>query len=145
MWTCTRMCVMSEQQTLFPLISSAEDSHVKIYPWLDAVRDWLVNAPDYGTNSIASLLSSLPVGFSSRTSLAFSRRIEDGTYQSFSEGWRTSGIGGPTGCLTLNTSESPNGAVACSLSDILEHHVHPKYFLSPKACTGILRRAEKRG
>ncbi len=37
-------------------------------------------------------------------------------------------------------------AVVCSLSDILERStVPPRYFLSSKACAGILRRAEKRG
>jgi hypothetical protein len=28
---------------------------------------------------------------------------------------------------------------------VLEDSVAPKYFLSPRACAGILRRAEKRG
>lgn len=32
-----------------------------------------------------------------------------------------------------------------SLSSVLQAHVSPKYFLSPKAAVGILRRAEKRG
>ena len=45
-----------------------------------------------------------------------------------------------------NTSEFRNGAVASSLSEILETgNIDPRYFLSPKACAGILRRAEKRG
>jgi len=39
-----------------------------------------------------------------------------------------------------------NDETVCSLSDILEiGDVPRKYFLSPKACSGILRRAEKRG
>ena len=47
---------------------------------------------------------------------------------------------------TRNGSEWRSGAVACSLSSILETGpVDPRYFLSPKACAGILRRAEKRG
>ena len=34
----------------------------------------------------------------------------------------------------------------CSLSDILETgDVPQRYYLSPRACAGILRRAEKRG
>jgi hypothetical protein len=34
----------------------------------------------------------------------------------------------------------------CSLSDILETGAVPqRYYLSPKACSGILRRAAKRG
>jgi hypothetical protein len=48
--------------------------------------------------------------------------------------------------LTFNGSEFPNDAAACSLSDILEGgNVPQKYYLSPKACRGILRRAEGRG
>ena len=51
-------------------------------------------------------------------------------------------------CLMLNGSEWPSvgeGSSACSLASILEQSVAPKYFLSKKACAGILRRAEKRG
>lgn len=48
--------------------------------------------------------------------------------------------------LMLNTSECPNDAVVSSLSDVLETGPIPqKYFLSPRACEGILRRAERRG
>lgn len=43
-------------------------------------------------------------------------------------------------------SEWRSGAVAVSLWQILETGpVDRRYFLSPKACEGILRRAEKRG
>lgn len=41
--------------------------------------------------------------------------------------------------------ESPSVAVESRLSQILEDNPHPKYFLSAKACQGILRRAERRG
>ena len=45
-----------------------------------------------------------------------------------------------------SSSAWPSGAAACSLSAILETgKVDRRYFLSPKACAGILRRAEKRG
>jgi len=45
-----------------------------------------------------------------------------------------------------NSSEFRSGAVASSLSEILETGpVDRRYFLSPKACKGILRRAEKQG
>lgn len=50
------------------------------------------------------------------------------------------------GFLTPNTSAWPNDAVVCSLSQVLEMgSIPPKYFLSAKACAGILRRAAKRG
>jgi|SRR5690606_34676246 len=49
-------------------------------------------------------------------------------------------------CLTRNGSEWRSGGGACSLSSILETGpIDPRYYLSPKACAGILRRAEKRG
>ena len=46
---------------------------------------------------------------------------------------------------TLNFGESPSVVVESRLSQILQDNPHPKYCLSPKACQGILRRAEKRG
>lgn len=46
---------------------------------------------------------------------------------------------------TRNFGESPNVAVESRLSQILEENPHPKYCLTPAACKGILRRAEKRG
>jgi hypothetical protein len=56
------------------------------------------------------------------------------------------GMASPTECWTLSTSESPSVGVASSLSDILETGpVPPKYSLSPKSATGILRRAARRG
>jgi len=56
-------------------------------------------------------------------------------------------------CLTLSMSEwtdlgglSLSDDGVCSLSDILETgDVPQRYYLSAKACAGILRRAEKRG
>lgn len=131
---------ISEALTLF-----AEASPAKTSRWLDAVKGWLASGAAYGTSSIASLLRQLPVGFSSRTSLAFFPPTTDETWESCFEGWKNSGTGGPTGCLTLNTSEWPKDAAVCSLSDVLETQpVPPKFYLSPKAATGILRRAEKR-
>ncbi len=45
----------------------------------------------------------------------------------------------------LNIGESPNVVDASTLSSILEVNVPGKYYLSEKACAGILHRAEKRG
>ena len=49
------------------------------------------------------------------------------------------------GCLMPNISEWPNAAAVCLLSQVLEKTTHEKYYLSSRACEGILRRAEKRG
>lgn len=65
-----------------------------------------------------------------------------------------SGILSPTGLLTFSSPEwtsspaqSPSGDAVCGLSDILER-TGPRlarYFLSQRACEGILRRAAARG
>lgn len=47
--------------------------------------------------------------------------------------------------LMRNIGESPSVAVESTLSQILEDNVPEKYYLSQKACEGILRRAERRG
>ena len=47
--------------------------------------------------------------------------------------------------MMLNIGESPSEERGSTLSQILELNVPEKYSLSPKACAGILRRAEKRG
>jgi hypothetical protein len=55
-------------------------------------------------------------------------------------------MGSHTEFLTLSTSEWPSDAVVCLLSDVLEiGEVPQRFFLSPTACAGIIRRAEKRG
>ena len=46
---------------------------------------------------------------------------------------------------TLNTGPSPNEEQESTLSQILLAEVPQKYYLSPKACLGILRRASVRG
>ena len=45
----------------------------------------------------------------------------------------------------LNFGESPKDVDESLLSQILQDNVPEKYYLSEKACQGILRRAEKRG
>lgn len=50
-----------------------------------------------------------------------------------------------SGSWTLNTGVSPREGRVCSLSRILEASPPRKYYLSRKACLGILRRARERG
>ena len=46
---------------------------------------------------------------------------------------------------THSSGESPSVVVESTLSQILEANVPERYYLSAKACEGILRRAERRG
>ena len=54
----------------------------------------------------------------------------------------TAWLGAPT---MLNIGEFPSVARESTLSQILQANVPEKYYLSAKACAGILHRAEKRG
>lgn len=47
--------------------------------------------------------------------------------------------------LMLNIGEYPSVENESTLSEILEDNVPEKYYLSPKACLGILRRAKNKG
>ena len=47
--------------------------------------------------------------------------------------------------LTLNTGVSPREEIESSLSRILQETVPGRYYLTKKACRGILRRADERG
>lgn len=58
--------------------------------------------------------------------------------------WATDGAL-PGEYSTHSFGESPSVAVESHLSQILEGNPHPKYYLSAKACRGILNRAARRG
>jgi hypothetical protein len=58
--------------------------------------------------------------------------------------WRTISVS-HGGYLMRSTGECPNAENASILSQILQADVPEKYYLSPKACLGILRRASARG
>ena len=119
----------------------------------DCGADWMTSAVTWPLNIFGWLTASAPDGWYGKTSPASCHRLEDGTLAPSSGGWQNSGMGSPGECLTLSLSEwtatlvpSPSDGGVCSLSDILETGaVPPRFFLSAKACVGILRRAEKRG
>lgn len=64
----------------------------------------------------------------------------------FSGHFQSSGMASRGECWTLSSTEWPSDASVSLLSGILEPLPLPEqYFLSPRACAGILRRAKKRG
>ena len=112
----------------------------------DSAKGLPIHAGTSPSSTLQWLTNNAPNGWSGKTSPASSTTTEDGTLVPSSGRWSNSGMGSPIECLTLNTSEWPNDAAVCSLSQILETgDVPQRFYLSPKACQGILRRAAKRG
>ena len=95
----------------------------------------------------------VPGGSCGKTSPVFSAQIKGMTSGRSSAKLMKSGILSRGECWTLNMCEWTDTLVpflkedgVCSLSDILETgDIPPRYYLSPAACRGILRRAASRG
>ena len=105
-----------------------------------------MNAADWPCTLSGFFQSVVLDGSSGKTSLELFRLAEDGTSGHSSGRWMNAGITSRGECLMLDFSECPSDAVESSLSDILETGAIPqRYFLSAKACEGLLRRAENRG
>ncbi len=112
----------------------------------DSEKDWQTRVATSCSPTVPLLNAIAPAGWYGRTSPVSCHLTEDGILEPSSECWQNSGMGSPTGFLTLNTSEWPSDAAVCLLSDTLEIGTVPqRFYLSDKACAGILRRAEKRG
>ena len=86
-------------------------------------------------------------GLFGKTCPVYCHLTEEGILEPSLGRFLSSGMGGPTGALILSTPEYPKDVVESTLSDILLEigDVPPKYYLSQRACAGILRRAEQRG
>ena len=107
---------------------------------------WLTHVATWPSDSYSLLASFVPVGLSGRTSLESCHQKEEGILAPSSGRWQNSGMGSPTEFWTLSGLESHSAVAVCSLSHTLEiGDVPQRYFLSAKACSGILRRAERRG
>ena len=137
-----------KQQT-YLLISSAEDSPAKTSQSPENEKDSRVNDQDCSSRQPESLtlFSDQEDGCSLKTYPDSFHPTEAEISESFSRRWPSSGfMTSPTEFWTADTSECPSGGgVFSSLPDVLEATVPERFFLSPKAAAGILRRAEKRG
>ena len=133
---------MTEQLTLF-----AEEPHAKVSALPDSAKDLQTRAETSCLSFLEWLINIGQDGWYGRTCPESVAPDNDGILAPSSEGWRNSGMGGPTGALTLNTSVWHSDANVCLLSDVLEENgsVPQRFYLSPRACRGILRRAGKRG
>jgi cobalamin biosynthesis Mg chelatase CobN len=153
---------MSDETELNQLAFFAEVSHARTSPLPEKGRALMESGLDYSSSLLDLLRSLRRHGYYLKMSPAFYPVTEGKTLPPSFEGWGNSGMAWPGGSLTLNTSEYHSAAVASTLSDILLHDDDPwvkrkfktveafrdwlrKYYLSAKACSGILRRAAKRG
>lgn len=128
------------------LTSSVPASHAKTFPWQEKGPDSTVSAQDCFSTLRESCASFDPLGLSSRMFPDFSVQTPAETLQKSSAfSWSSAGMGFAGVCSTASFSESPNDADVCTLSDVLDAHVPPRFYLSAKACEGVLRRAEVRG
>ena len=102
---------------------------------------------DYSMTQCGSFDGSTHPSSFSRMSPDCCRAITDSTSPPSSVKWAKAGIVRRSDgeFWTVSTSEWPNDAVVCSLSEVLEPDAPSRYSLSPKAAAGILRRAERRG
>ena len=94
------------------------------------------------TEKISGLSSKQLSELKKKGSRCLRLRITDGRNRTYI--WETDGAW-LTEFSTLNTGASPSDAPVSTLSQILLAEVPEKYYLSPKACLGILRRASARG
>lgn len=143
----------SETSAMTPLVStsSAEASRdcAKTSPSPADEQDSQGQGPGCSSSSHESLTlwSDPEGGCSLRTFPDFFPPTTDAISPSFSRRWPSSGFTtSPGECWTADTSECPSGGDgSSSLRDVLVGDVPARFFLSPRAAAGILRRAEKRG
>ena len=100
---------------------------------------------------LSDLLNSLdPGGCYGKMSQESFLPMEEMTSDASSVRWLPLGIGSPGGCLMLKAPEhlglSRKEGAGCILSQVLlDGKQLQKYYLSPKACLGILTRASRKG
>jgi len=149
--------VSPHQITLFDLLQSTSSSvepHARRSALPDSEKGCVTLAVASRWSTSDWLAHCARSGSSGKTSLASCHQDRDGTLVPSSGRWSRAGMASPGGCWTLNMCEwtdtlvpSHSDGSVCSLSDVLEETqlVLPRYFLSQRACEGILRRAEARG
>ena len=128
------------------LTFSLEEHHANHSQSQDSEKDWTTLVVTSCLPISELLTTTNPSGSFGKMFQVSSVQREDGILVPSSGRWSNSGMGSPTECWTLNTSEFHKDAEESLLSHILETGDLPqRFFLSEKACKGILRLAEERG
>ena len=127
-------------------ISLPEARRANRIPWLGNGREWIRKTVTY-PSSLSKWLHSLKQSlFFSRMYLVCYQAHGEEIFLPCSRHFGNAGIASPTEFWTLNLP-FPKGGSVYSLSDIAAKtgDVPPQFYLSPKGCRGILRRAMERG
>ena len=135
-------------QRSLPLTFGSEDFPAKMSRWREWGKEMGLKESDLDSfiDSLNSLESAAPELFLSKTFRASSLPMADETSESLYERWPTSGMAWDGVCLTAGTSESPSHASESILLDVIEKgEVPARYFLSPNAAVGMLRRTDRMG
>lgn len=143
--TVARQITATYTQQQAGLICSSAVSPAKTSPSPGSGQVSQASVPASSGKLSASPRRSSRRGASLRTSQGWFLPVMGATCGPSSKGFGNAGLLSATGFSTVSISESPREGVVCSLSAVLQTQVSPRYFLSPRAATGILRRAKKRG
>lgn len=116
------------------------------FPCREVNADWVTHAEGLPFGFARLFLAAAHGGSFGKTSQTSSTSIKDETSSRFCAALKNAGIRSHGECLTLSFSESPSGAVECSLSDIIETgDERPQRYLSREQIAKMLRRLEKYG
>ena len=123
-----------------------QDFPAKTSALQDFVKDWLEREVDCSGKLSESSMKHILNSSSLKMFLDYCHLNKDEIWESSSQRWLTGGMAFAGECWTVKTLESHSGADESSLSQVLEITEDlSKYYLSQKACQGILNRAEVRG
>ena len=140
---------MSDQLTLF-----AEGLPASPSPAWEGGKDWRTLEGISPSNFSDWQRNSDPDGLYGKMSPESCQAGEDGILEPSSGRWQNSGMAAHGDALTFkwyDHATSPelslSDADVSTLSDVLDpiSEVHPRHYLSPRACRGILRRADEHG
>lgn len=124
--------------------SSLEERRASLFRFKGAELEWLTKEGVSRCDSGKLWLRLTRAGSSGKTSPTSYRLTEDGDLPESFNGWGNAGISVHGEYLTLNTSESPNAAVVCSLSEVIDHgDTLGRHYLSIDQMKNMLRRLEK--
>ena len=147
MFHCMEILQQLKEKNMEQLTFLWEEPHAKVSQLVDLEKG-LKTQEEISVLDLFNLLKELNPNMSYGKMSEESLQVTKGkTSNVSSHRWQNGGMVCRGEFLTLNTLEYPNEEEESLLLDVLEttSEVQPKYYLSQKACVGILKRAKKRG